>query len=59
VLGFRLSRAKKALEDAGFKIGTTRTGSSDNYETEVVIKQDPAESTLAVPGSAVNLVVND
>jgi eukaryotic-like serine/threonine-protein kinase len=59
VLGFRLSRAKKTLEAAGFKVGTTRTGSSDYYDEEVVIKQDPADSTLAAPGSAVNLVVNE
>jgi len=59
VLGFRLSKAKKTLEGAGFKVGTTRTGSSDYYDEEVVIKQDPADSTLAAPGSAVNLVVNE
>jgi serine/threonine-protein kinase len=59
VLGFRLSKAKKVLEEAGFKVGTTRTGSSDNYDDEVTIKQDPAENTPAPPGSAVNLVIND
>jgi serine/threonine-protein kinase len=59
VLGFRLSKAKKTLEDAGFKVGTTRTGSSDNYDEEVIIKQDPAADTLAAPGSPVNLVVNE
>ncbi|HLK92861.1 MAG TPA: PASTA domain-containing protein [Polyangia bacterium] len=59
VLGFRLSKAKKALEDAGFKVGTTRTGSSDNYDDDVIIKQEPAAETLAPAASAVNLVVND
>jgi eukaryotic-like serine/threonine-protein kinase len=59
VLGFRLSKAKKTLEEAGFKVGTTRTGSSDYYDEEVVIKQDPVDSTLATAGSAVNLVVNE
>ena len=59
VLGFRLSKAKKTLEEAGFKVGTTRTGSSDNYDEEVIIKQDPAADALAAPGSAVNLVVNE
>ena len=59
VLGLRLGKAKKALEDAGFKLGTTRTGSSDRYDDEVVIKQEPAENTPGVPGSAVNLIVND
>jgi serine/threonine-protein kinase len=59
VLGFRLGKAKKTLEDAGFKLGTTRTGTSDNYDDEVIIKQDPPENTPAAPGSAVNLVIND
>jgi serine/threonine-protein kinase len=59
VVGMRLSKAKKVLEDAGFKVGTTRTGSSDNYDDDVTIKQDPAESTPAVLGSAVDLVIND
>ncbi len=59
VLGMRLSKAKKVLEEAGFKVGTTRVGSSDNYDDEVTIKQDPAESTPAAAGSAVNLVIND
>jgi beta-lactam-binding protein with PASTA domain len=59
VLGLRLSKAKKTLEEAGFKVGTTRTGSSDNFDDEVIIKQDPAENTAAAAGSAVNLVIND
>ncbi len=59
VLGLRLARAKKTLQDAGFKIGATRTGSSDRYDDEVVIKQEPAESTPAPPGSAVDLIIND
>ena len=59
VLGLRLARAKKTLEDAGFKVGTTRTGSSDRFDDEVIIKQEPAENTSAAPGSTINLVVND
>lgn len=59
VLGMRLSKAKKVLEDAGFKVGTTRTGSSDNYDDEVTIKQEPAADTPALPGTAVNLTIND
>jgi eukaryotic-like serine/threonine-protein kinase len=59
VLGFRLGKAKKTLEDAGFKVGTTRTGSSDRFDDEVIIKQEPAENTPTAPGTAVNLIVND
>ena len=59
VIGFRMTRAKKTLEDAGFKVGTTRTGSSDNFDEAVIIKQEPAADTPAAPGSPVNLVVNE
>jgi len=59
VLGLRLARAKKILEDAGFKFGTTRTGSSDRFDDEVIIKQEPAENAPAAPGSAVDLIIND
>ena len=59
VLGFRFSQAKKTLEDAGFKVGTKKYGSSDNYDDEVIIKQDPAENSPAVPGTAVNLIINE
>ena len=54
-----MTRAKKTLEDAGFKVGTTRTGSSDNFDEAVIIKQEPAADTPAAPGSPVNLVVNE
>ncbi len=59
VLGLGLTRAKKTLEEAGFKVGTTRIGSSDRYDDDLVIKQEPAENTPAVPGSAVDLIIND
>jgi beta-lactam-binding protein with PASTA domain len=59
VVGMGLSRAKKTLEEAGFKVGTTRYGSSDRYDEEVIIKQEPAEKTPAAPGSPVNLVLNE
>jgi serine/threonine-protein kinase len=59
VVGLQLSKAKKALADAGFKVGTTRAGESDNYDEGAIIKQDPAPDTLAVLGVPVNLVVNE
>ena len=59
VLGLRLARAKKILEEAGFKVGATRTGSSDRFDDEVIIKQEPAENAPAAPGSAVDLIIND
>jgi serine/threonine-protein kinase len=59
VLGMRLTKAKKVLEDAGFKLGTTHGGSSDFYDDDATIKQDPAENTPAPLGSAVNLTINN
>jgi len=59
VLGLRVSKARKAIEEAGFKVGSTKYGSSNDYDEEVIIKQDPPESSPAAPGSAINLVVNE
>jgi serine/threonine-protein kinase len=59
IVGLRISKAKKAIEAAGFKVGSTKYGSSDNYDEDVVIKQDPADSALAPPGSPINLVINE
>jgi serine/threonine-protein kinase len=59
VVGLGLTKARKVLEAAGFKVGSTRTGESDNYDEGVIIKQEPAADTLAAPDGGVNLVVND
>ena len=59
LIGLRLGKAKKVIEDAGFKVGATRLGSSDRYDEDVIIKQDPAENALAPPGSDVTLVINE
>jgi serine/threonine-protein kinase len=59
VVGLRMSRAKKVIEGAGFKVGSTKYGSSDDFDDEVIIKQDPADKTAAAPGTAVNLTIND
>lgn len=59
VVGFRLAKAKKTLQEAGFTVGTTRIGSSDYYDEDVVIRQEPAADALAAAHSPVNLVVNE
>jgi beta-lactam-binding protein with PASTA domain len=59
VIGLGPGRAKKTLQEAGFKVGTTRAGASDNFDEGVVIRQDPPPDALAAPDTAVNLVVND
>jgi serine/threonine-protein kinase len=59
VLGLRLSKAKKVLEEAGFTLGSAKHGSSDDYDEDVIIRQEPAEKTAVAPGTAINVVVNE
>lgn len=59
VVGLRASKAKKALEDAGFKVGKIRYGSNDDHDEGIVLKQTPGENAPAEPGTAVELVVNE
>jgi beta-lactam-binding protein with PASTA domain len=59
LLGLQLGKAKKLIADAGFKLGTTKIGSSDRYDDETIIKQEPAEASLAAGGTEINIVVND
>ena len=59
VTGMRLSKARKALEDAGFHVGRVRIGSNDDKMGGVVLKQDPPEGAATAPGTAIDLVVNE
>lgn len=59
LLGLQLGKAKKVIAEAGFKLGTTKVGSSDRYDDDAIIKQEPAEASLAPPGTPIDLVVND
>jgi serine/threonine-protein kinase len=59
VVGKRLSAAKALLEKAGFVVGNTRYGSSDDYDQGVVIGQSPKAGEPAAPQSRVDLTLND
>ena len=59
VVGKHLSKAKEALEAAGFSVGGTHLGSNDNYDQGVVIRQTPASGASAARGSKIDLVIND
>jgi serine/threonine-protein kinase len=59
VVGQRMTRARKTLEDAGFKVGRVRIGSNDDKMGGVILRQDPPEGAAAPPGTAVDLVVNE
>ncbi len=59
LVGLQLGKAKKLIAEAGFKLGSTKVGSSDRYDDDAILKQEPAEASLAPPGSPIDLVVND
>jgi eukaryotic-like serine/threonine-protein kinase len=59
VVGKRLSSAKKLLEEAGFAVGGTKYGSHDDYDSGVVIAQNPAAGSQASPGVKIDLTIND
>jgi eukaryotic-like serine/threonine-protein kinase len=59
LLGLQLGKAKKLIAEAGFKLGTTKVGSSDRYDDDTIIKQQPVETSLAPAGSPIDLIVND
>jgi eukaryotic-like serine/threonine-protein kinase len=59
LVGLQLGKAKKLIAEAGFKLGSTKTGSSDRYDDDTIIKQQPAEASLAPAGSQIDLVIND
>lgn len=59
VIGKSRSGAKDVLEKAGFTVGSMRVGSSDDYDTGVVIRQQPPANTQAPPGTKVDLTIND
>jgi serine/threonine-protein kinase len=59
VLGKSRSSAKAVLEKAGFAVGNVRYGSSDDYDSGVVISQNPSANAQAAPGARVDLTIND
>jgi eukaryotic-like serine/threonine-protein kinase len=59
VVGKSKSTAKTLLEKAGFVVGNVKYGSNDDYDSGVVIKQDPAAAAQAPAGSKIDLTVND
>ena len=59
VVGTRLSRAKKVLEDAGFKVGKTVYKYDPCCGEYIILKQTPPEGEAAAAGATVDLVVNE
>ncbi|RLB58435.1 MAG: hypothetical protein DRI34_04820 [Deltaproteobacteria bacterium] len=59
VTGMGLNRAKRLLEEAGFKVGKTTYRYDEDWSPYVVLGQQPRAGDKARPGSAVDLVVNE
>ena len=59
VIGKSRGTAKALLQKAGFAIGSIHYGSNDDYDGDVVIRQNPAANAVAPAGSKVDLTIND
>jgi serine/threonine-protein kinase len=55
--GKSLDDVRKALEDAGLKVGSTTQEDAPKLEQNQVVRTDPAEGTSVTKGSTVNLVL--
>jgi serine/threonine-protein kinase len=55
--GQDINAVRKALEDAGFKVGDISSQDAPNLKQNQLVKTDPAEGSSAPKGSTVNLVV--
>ena len=59
VVGTRLNRGKKLLEDAGFKVGRTHYRYDSCCGEYIILEQTPSANDAAAPGTVVDLVVNE
>jgi beta-lactam-binding protein with PASTA domain len=59
VVGSRLNRGKKLLEDAGFKVGRTRYKYDPCCGEYIILEQTPTPEQASPPGAAVDLIVNE
>lgn len=58
LLGQSVNRAKKAIEDAGFAVGTIQWDYDPDWGPYAVLRQTPGPGEQAAPGTAINMVVN-
>lgn len=59
VTGMSFGKAKKVLEDAGFKVGKVRQGADDYLDPGIILRQTPQAGAHLAPGGSVDLVKND
>ena len=59
VVGFRLTRARKVLEEAGFKLGRSRYKYDPCCGENVILEQTPPADEPAAPGTTIDVIVNE
>ena len=59
VVGKYLFKAKKEVEEAGFKVGKIRRRYNDYQDENVILSQEPAAETIVPLGTAIDLIAND
>ena len=59
VTGMRLTRGKKVLEDAGFKLGKTSYRYDPCCGEYIILRQTPQEGEAASAGATIDLIVNE
>jgi eukaryotic-like serine/threonine-protein kinase len=59
VVGIRLTRAKKLLEEAGFKVGKTSYRYDPCCGEYIILRQTPGEGEAAAAGATIDLIVNE
>jgi len=59
IIGMRLPRARKTLEEAGLTLGKIKYGYDEDRGSNVVLKQELAEGAQAPQGTPVDVTVNE
>jgi serine/threonine-protein kinase len=59
LVGKRMPQARDMVQRAGFTVGNVRMGNDNDVGPDRVLRQQPAGGSLAAPGSAIDLVVNE
>ncbi len=59
VVGKYFGNAKEELEKVGLKVGKIRWRSNEDRSANIVLAQEPTAGTVASPGDAVDLFVNE
>ena len=58
VVGLYYGRGKKKIKEAGLEVGKLKWRYSDDFDINVILKQEPEEGTIVAGGTEVILTVN-